>query len=126
MEGDTEKLALPVYGEKLGIDLDRVGATIVEVGGKRNLKEFAELAISFGIPTCVVSTIRTAPISARITTRKTLTRGLDALATKCGAVRVWQLENAFEDVIRNTVGTSSTSDYVRPTPTTPRQRVSVY
>ena len=54
VEGDTEKLALPVYAAKLGIDLDREGATIIEVGGKRNLREFAQIAISFGIPISIV------------------------------------------------------------------------
>ena len=54
VEGDTEKLALPEYAAGLDIDLDRAGATIVEVGGKRNLKDFAELAISFQIPTGIV------------------------------------------------------------------------
>jgi predicted ATP-dependent endonuclease of OLD family len=37
VEGDTEKLALPEYSKALGIDLDQAGATIIEVGGKRNL-----------------------------------------------------------------------------------------
>lgn len=54
VEGDTEKLALPEYAKRLGIDLDRAGATIVEVGGKRNLMNFAELAASFEIPTGVL------------------------------------------------------------------------
>ena len=54
VEGDTEKLALPVYADRLSLDLDRKGATIVEVGGKRNLIEFALIASSFGIPTGVM------------------------------------------------------------------------
>jgi putative ATP-dependent endonuclease of the OLD family len=54
VEGDTEKLALPVYANRLGLDLDRKGATIVEVGGKRNLAEFALISKSFGIPTGVM------------------------------------------------------------------------
>jgi len=54
VEGDTEKLSYPGYAAKLGLDLDRRGATIVEVGGKRNLKDFADLAISFQIPVGVV------------------------------------------------------------------------
>jgi putative ATP-dependent endonuclease of OLD family len=54
VEGDTEKLSFPEFARKLAIDLDRAGATIVEVGGKRNLKEFADLAISFEIPTGIV------------------------------------------------------------------------
>ena len=54
VEGDTEKLAFLVYARRLGLDLDRQGATIIEVGGKRNLIEFAQIAISFGIPTGIV------------------------------------------------------------------------
>ena len=62
VEGDTEKLSYPAYAAKLKLDLDRTGATIVEVGGKRNLKDFAELAISFQIPSASFTT-RTAPTS---------------------------------------------------------------
>jgi putative ATP-dependent endonuclease of OLD family len=54
VEGDTEKLSYPAYAAKLKLDLDRAGATIVEVGGKRNLKDFAELAVSFQIPVGIV------------------------------------------------------------------------
>jgi putative ATP-dependent endonuclease of the OLD family len=54
VEGDTEKLSYPAYAAKLTLDLDRASATIVEVGGKRNLKDFAELATSFQIPVGVV------------------------------------------------------------------------
>jgi putative ATP-dependent endonuclease of the OLD family len=104
VEGDTEKLALPAYAEKLGLDLDRVGATIVEVGGKRNLKEFAELAISFGIPTGVVYDKDGSEFHKNTGEEVTYNAGLDVLATKDGTVRVWRLENAFEDVIRNAVG----------------------
>jgi hypothetical protein len=48
-EGDQ---VIPV--ERLKLDLDRAGATIVEVSGKRNLTDFAELVISFRIPTSIV------------------------------------------------------------------------
>lgn len=54
VEGDTEKLAFPEYAKRLGIDFDKVGSTIVEVGGKRNIIDFVELAISFEIPVAVV------------------------------------------------------------------------
>lgn len=50
VEGDTEKLALPEYAHRLGIDLDRLGVSIVEVGGKRSLEAFARIVQSFGLP----------------------------------------------------------------------------
>ena len=49
VEGDTEKLAIPEYARAAGIDLDRLGVTIVEVGGKQGLPEFVSIALSFGL-----------------------------------------------------------------------------
>ncbi len=54
VEGDTEKLALPEYARRLGLNLDRGGCSIVEVGGKRNLPMFLDVVSSFGIPVTVV------------------------------------------------------------------------
>lgn len=54
VEGDTEKMAFPEFAKRLGIDFDGVGSTIIEVGGKRNLIDFVELAISFEIPVGLV------------------------------------------------------------------------
>ena len=34
VEGDTEKMSLPVYAERLGLDIDKENASIIEVGGK--------------------------------------------------------------------------------------------
>jgi predicted ATP-dependent endonuclease of OLD family len=49
VEGDTEKLALPEYSKRMGLDFDKVGSSIIEVGGKRNIIDFIELALSFNI-----------------------------------------------------------------------------
>lgn len=54
VEGDTEKLAIPEYAARMGVDLNRCGCSIVEVGGKRNLKPFMEVVRSFDIPVTVV------------------------------------------------------------------------
>ncbi len=54
VEGDTEKLSLPEYATKLAINLDREGCSIVEVGGKRNLKAFIDIVSSFDIPLTAV------------------------------------------------------------------------
>lgn len=49
VEGDTEKMAFPEFAKRMDVDFDGVGGTVVEVGGKRNLIDFVELALSFGI-----------------------------------------------------------------------------
>lgn len=54
VEGDTEKLSLPEYAKRQNKDLDRQGVTIIEVGGKRNLKDFVELALSFQIQVGII------------------------------------------------------------------------
>jgi len=105
VEGDTEKLALPVYAERLGLDLDRVGATLVEVGGKRSLKEFAELAISFGIPTGVVYDQDSSDFGRNQREQEdAYNADLDRMARPDGSVRVWRLTNKYEDVVRAAAG----------------------
>jgi len=54
VEGDTEKLALPVYAQRLGIDLDALGVTILEAGSKNSLLTFAHISASLGIPTGIL------------------------------------------------------------------------
>lgn len=54
VEGDTEKMAFPEFAKRMEIDFDGIGSTIIEVGGKRNLIDFVELALSFEIPVGLV------------------------------------------------------------------------
>jgi predicted ATP-dependent endonuclease of OLD family len=54
LAGNTERLSLPEFAKKLGLDIDAAAETVVEVGGKHNLIDIAELAISFGIPTGIL------------------------------------------------------------------------
>ena len=54
VEGDTEKLTLPVYANRLGIDLDAAGVSILEATGKNNLLTFARISASLGIPTGIL------------------------------------------------------------------------
>jgi putative ATP-dependent endonuclease of OLD family len=102
VEGDTEKLSYPAYAAKLKLDLDRTGATIVEVGGKRNLKDFAELAISFQIPVGIVYDKDTSGFKGDEEAEYNDT--LDALGTDDGSVSVWQIDRKHEDAVRRAVG----------------------
>jgi putative ATP-dependent endonuclease of the OLD family len=54
VEGDTEKLAFPVYARRKGIDLNREGVSIVEVGGKKSLPLFVRIVQELGLPLTVV------------------------------------------------------------------------
>ncbi len=48
VEGDTEKLALPVYAQSIGIDLNRLGVSVVEVGGKKSFPFFIRIVLALG------------------------------------------------------------------------------
>lgn len=104
VEGDTEKLSFPEFAACMNFDLDRAGATIVEVGGKRSLKEFAELAISFEIPTGIVYDKDSSDFPKdKEAEEEEYNKMLDGLADG-NKVRVWQLENKYEDVVRSAAG----------------------
>lgn len=103
VEGDTEKLAFPEYARRLELDLDREGATIVEVGGKRNLPEFAQIALSFGIPTGVVYDEDSSDFSDRDGEQK-FNSELDRLEKPNGLVKVWRLSKKYEAFLRKTLG----------------------
>lgn len=103
VEGDTEKLALPEYAKRLSLDLDRQGATIVEVGGKRNIPEFVQIAKSFEIPVGIVydedsSDFGTAGEEVKFNAT------LDGFSKADGSVRVWHFSKKYEDHLRKAVG----------------------
>jgi predicted ATP-dependent endonuclease of OLD family len=104
VEGDTEKLALPQYAKRINLDLDREGATIVEVGGKRNLLEFACIAASFGIPTGVLYDEDSSDFKDDKNAESQYNAALDALATASSVLKVWRLSKTYEHVLKATVG----------------------
>ncbi|WP_322794738.1 ATP-dependent nuclease [Thermoflexus sp.] len=54
VEGPTEKLALPVLFAKRGLDVEREGIAIVDVGGKGNLAKWYRLFSAYGLPCYVI------------------------------------------------------------------------
>jgi putative ATP-dependent endonuclease of the OLD family len=127
VEGDTEKLSFPEYASGLDIDLDRAGATIVEVGGKRNLKDFAELAISFQIPTGIVYDKDSSDFPKdKKAEEEEYNKMLDGLADVENEVRIWRLENKYEDVVRAAAGQDDYQKLTQKYPNVPnptRQRL---
>jgi putative ATP-dependent endonuclease of OLD family len=86
-------------------DLDREGATIVEVGGKRNLIEFAGIAISFGIPTGIVYDEDSSDFNAKQKKdEEAYNASLDALAKSDKSVCVWRFSPRYEGHLRGALG----------------------
>ncbi len=105
VEGDTEKLAFPEYSKRLGIDLDRKGATIVEVGGKRNLLEFANISTSFGIPTGIVYDRDSKELKDKRDEEAKLNKVLEDFAQ--GDNKSWCLDTDYEGTLKNKLGEST-------------------
>jgi predicted ATP-dependent endonuclease of OLD family len=104
VEGDTEKLALPEYARQLNLDLDRQGATIIEVNGKRNLLEFGKIAASFGIPTGILYDVDSSDFKDKREEEAAYNSELDALGKADGSFKVWQCSKNYEDELRKTLG----------------------
>lgn len=104
VEGDTEKLALPEFATKRNMDLDKVGVTIVEVGGKRSLKAMAEVAISFGIPTGILFDRDSGEFGSKREEEEAYNEELLALAPEGSVHAAWMMEKDYEAVVRATVG----------------------
>lgn len=106
VEGDTEKLALPVYAARKNIDLDRAGATIVEVGGKRNLLGLAQIAKSFGIPTGILFDTDSKEFKDHRDEEAILNTELLAFQVEGGPHQVWAMNPKYEDILREHIGES--------------------
>ena len=75
----------------------------MEVGGKRNLKDFAELAISVQILVGIVYDQDSSDFKEE--DEETEYNGiLDGFQTDDGLVRAWQIDRKHEDAVRRAVG----------------------
>lgn len=101
VEGDTEKLAFPEYAKRENLDFDNAGGTIIEVGGKRNLKSFADLALSFNIPIGIVYDIDCSDINDE-EEEKALNIELENYKTK--GASVWSFNKNYEAELKKSLG----------------------
>lgn len=101
VEGDTEKLALPEYARRLGFDLDREGASIVEVGGKQSILEFARIAASFGITTAILFDSDCSDLSKDENDELNTELFTFKTSDHC---EVWMIEGNYEANLRETIG----------------------
>lgn len=54
VEGMTEELSLPIYFEKVGLDVLKEGIDVISVGGKGETAKWWRLFTHFGIPTYII------------------------------------------------------------------------
>ena len=102
VEGDTEKLVLPEYAERLGVDLDRLGVSVVEVGGKRSLEAFARIVQSFGLPCTVLFDTDSSDFGGDSSAEEEYNEILRALAD--ASTHVVELDPKFEAELKSTMG----------------------
>jgi putative ATP-dependent endonuclease of the OLD family len=102
VEGDTEKLALPVYAERIGVDLNRRGTSIVEVGGKRSLELFARIVKALGLKTVIVFDEDSSDFQGERDGEAAYNNGLLARADEM--TTVFMLRKNFEQELRTFLG----------------------
>lgn len=76
----------------------------MEVGGKRNLLEFALIAKSFLIPTGILYDEDASDFSDKRNEEGAFNKSLDALQETDGSARVWRLTKKYEDHLRVAAG----------------------
>lgn len=108
VEGDTEKLAFPEFANRMEIDFDKVGSSIIEVGGKRNLVDFIDLALSFNIPVSVVYDTDSSDFGNKEEETE-YNKMLDSYTEK--GVEVFSLEKNYEAVLRIFYGEELYQEY---------------
>jgi len=103
VEGDTEKLAVPEYARRLAVNLDRLDVSIVEVGGKRSLKMFAGIILSFGIPVTLVFDTDSSDFQKGEKDKED-EYNKELRAMKGDSLRVVELDPKYEDRLRSEIG----------------------
>ena len=85
----------------MGLDLDKAGASIIEVGGKRNLIEFCRIARSFNIPFGVVYDEDSLDIKSK-KEEGNYNAELDDFGVDGN--RSWRFTKTYEDELKTAVG----------------------
>lgn len=109
VEGDTEKMAFPVFAERMELDFDKVGGTIVEVGGKRNLSDFVDLALSFNIPVALVYDTDSSDFSGKKDEEVEFNAALEAYKEQ--GVEVFSFNQNYENELREFYGDEKYIEY---------------
>lgn len=109
VEGDTEKMSIPVFAERMKIDLDKKGCSIIEVGGKRNLIDYIEICLSFNIPVGVVYDTDSSDFNNKKEEEEKYNENLESYSKK--GVKVYKFEKNYEDELKKEYGDEEYTKY---------------
>lgn len=109
VEGSTEKMALPEFAERMDIELDKIGTSIIEVGGKRNLLDYMNLALSFNIPVGVIYDTDSSDFSGKREEEKEYNKLINSYTQK--GVAVFSFNKNYEDELRKFYGEEQYQNY---------------
>jgi putative ATP-dependent endonuclease of the OLD family len=126
VEGETEELALPEYCHQLGLDLDKLGVSVLAVGGKQSLAKYWRLYASFGIPTVLVvdndedEATNQSLAKALSLPANSFVDGVEhskvLVSPRVGGTPIVVVAKDFETSLRNSIGEWYSAEGLDPTP----------
>lgn len=102
VEGDTEKLSLPVYANRLNVNLDAADISIVSAKGKHNLDKFVKISKTLNIPTLLFYDIDKKAKEADQTKNFLYNQKLEALADD--RTKIIAFDKNYEEELEKTFG----------------------
>ncbi len=102
VEGPTEKMAFPVWAERLGVDLNRLNISVIEVGGKKSLPLFADVVASLAIPLTVVFDTDSSDFGSQRDEEAEFNRKM--VDRESAGVRVIPTDPSYEKAYRTQIG----------------------
>lgn len=100
VEGDTERLSLPVYANRLKFNLNAADVSIINARGKRNLYKFVQIAKTLNIKTVAFYDVDTSDFNKE--DEDAYNNQLNALADEI--TKIIALDKDYEGELRKTFG----------------------
>lgn len=102
IEGDTERLSLPVYANRLGFNLNAADVSIINARGKRNLYKFVQIAKILNMKTVAFYDIDASDFNGKREDEKDFNNKLNALADEM--TKIVAFDKDYESELRETFG----------------------
>lgn len=108
VEGDTERLSLPVYANRLEFNLNAADVSIINARGKRNLYKFVQIAKTLNMKTVAFYDIDASDFNNQRDDEKDFNDKLNSLADEM--TKIVALDKDYESELRATFGEQKYSE----------------